>query len=264
MDRMPIDIVYTWVDGQDPQHQSLRALHTDQQNNYCRYACQHELYYSLYSVYQFAPWVRKIFIVCATFQTPNLTGLPDALCNKITRVTQEQIMPHDALPVFNSMAIETCLHRIPDLSEQFIYFNDDTFLGGPVSPSDFFSDQGECYCLVNPLPRQRRSFSVPSSAWLAAFLPTMALYQQFIQQEQGVLDWCYLDKIRHQCAPCKKSILDYLAQHELFRTALTKTTYSAFRQADNIKTIPLMYLVGQFLQLSRLKKWSSEHFIMLT
>ncbi|MGC3978754.1 MAG: hypothetical protein QM751_11310 [Paludibacteraceae bacterium] len=46
----------------------------------------------------------------------------------------------DILPVFNSLSIENCLYRIPDLSENFVYFNDDFFLMRPIKPSDWFRD----------------------------------------------------------------------------------------------------------------------------
>jgi hypothetical protein len=260
---MIIDIVYTWVDGHDPQHQALLARHADQPNHYSRFATHHELYYSLYSVDQFAPWVRQIIIVCAAYQRPVLKGLPDELLRKIRYVTQDEIMPETALPVFNSLAIETCLHQIPGLSEHFIYFNDDTFLGRPVTPWDFFSPQGECYCLVSSLTKTHRSFSLPSQAWLVDFAQTIALYQQFILHEKGKLDWFFLDKIQHQCYPCRKSILTYLANHDVLNAELEKTTHSSFRSPTNIKIIPLMYLVGEFLQLSQLKAFKSERFIML-
>ena len=44
------------------------------------------------------------------------------------------------LPVFNSNSIETMVYKIPDLSEHFIYFNDDLFLIKETKPSDFFRD----------------------------------------------------------------------------------------------------------------------------
>lgn len=49
-------------------------------------------------------------------------------------------MPADALPTFNSTAIEFNLHRIEGLSEYFVYYNDDVILTRPVKPEDFFSD----------------------------------------------------------------------------------------------------------------------------
>ncbi|MQT05573.1 stealth conserved region 3 domain-containing protein, partial [Streptomyces jumonjinensis] len=46
------------------------------------------------------------------------------------------------LPTFNSHAIESQLHHIKGLSEHFLYFNDDMFLGRPVTPQDFFHSNG--------------------------------------------------------------------------------------------------------------------------
>lgn len=46
------------------------------------------------------------------------------------------------LPTFSSPAIETHLHRIPGLSEKFLYFNDDTMLGSQVWPDDWFTQSG--------------------------------------------------------------------------------------------------------------------------
>lgn len=41
------------------------------------------------------------------------------------------------LPTFSSPAIEAHLHKIPNLSRYFLYFNDDVFLGAPVHVEDF-------------------------------------------------------------------------------------------------------------------------------
>jgi hypothetical protein len=42
------------------------------------------------------------------------------------------------------------LHRIPDLSEHFLYANDDTFFGGPVVPGDFFLRDGRFKVFLTP------------------------------------------------------------------------------------------------------------------
>src|SRR5699024_11887277 len=48
----------------------------------------------------------------------------------------------DALPVFNSHAIESQLHHIPGLSERYVYLNDDIFFLRPTDPSLFFTGNG--------------------------------------------------------------------------------------------------------------------------
>lgn len=56
----------------------------------------------------------------------------------------EDFLPPEVLPTFSSHAIEMNLHRIPGLTEHFVYFNDDTFLIRPVSETAFFRDGLPC------------------------------------------------------------------------------------------------------------------------
>jgi hypothetical protein len=142
--RFPIDVVYTWVDGSDPQWQRRRAAvagegYHEQAANAARYANRDELRYSLRSLYLYAPWVRHIYIVTDR-QVPDwlVPGHPG-----ITIVDHRDIFDDPAaLPTFNSHAIETRLHHIKGLAEHFLYFNDDVFLGSPVTPQDFFLANG--------------------------------------------------------------------------------------------------------------------------
>lgn len=61
---------------------------------------------------------------------------------RISVVTHEEIFSEtDALPTFSSPAIEFNLHHIPGLSEYFLYFNDDVFLGDVVYPYDLMDLQ---------------------------------------------------------------------------------------------------------------------------
>ena len=47
-------------------------------------------------------------------------------------------MPKEYLPVFSPNLIELNLHRIKDLEEYFVYFNDDTFLTNYINEDYFF------------------------------------------------------------------------------------------------------------------------------
>ncbi|MFI0822441.1 stealth family protein [Streptomyces sp. NPDC021098] len=148
--RFPIDVVYTWVDGSDPQWQRRRAATTgdgtgayegyhEQAANAARYANRDELRYSLRSLHLYAPWVRHIYIVTDR-QVPHWLALDHP---GITVVDHHDIFDDPTvLPTFNSHAIETRLHHIKGLAEHFLYFNDDVFLGSPVTPQDFFLANG--------------------------------------------------------------------------------------------------------------------------
>ncbi len=144
----PIDAVYTWVDGTDEEWQRLKAAaQTDQAGESliqdalaaARFADHDELRYSLRSIEQYAPWIRKIWIV-TNGQVPAWLDTDNP---NIQVVSHADIWPSpEGLPNFNSHAIEACLHRIEGLAEHYLYFNDDMILGRPVSASRFFHGNG--------------------------------------------------------------------------------------------------------------------------
>lgn len=142
-----IDIVYTWVDDSDSNWREERekALVTENHliskdaNAKNRFRNRDELKYSLRSIDKFAKFINHIYIVTANQRPQWLKDHP-----KITVVSHEDIFPNkNHLPTFNSQAIEAHLHRIPNLSEKFLYFNDDCLLGSLAQPSDFFTADGK-------------------------------------------------------------------------------------------------------------------------
>jgi hypothetical protein len=145
----PIDIVYLWVDGSDPEWYSIKSFHqraltpqsapTQDAHTINRFSDNEELRYSLRSILKYAPFFNHIYIVTMNQIPKWLKPHP-----KITIVDHKEIFlnQHD-LPTFNSQALECNLHRIANLSEHFIYFNDDVLLGRPVTPFDFFTLDGK-------------------------------------------------------------------------------------------------------------------------
>lgn len=142
----PIDIVYTWVNSNDENWKNKKdrlagTNHSLPQESdvASRFRENDELRYSLRSVLANASWVRKIYIVTDD-QKPSWFYEFD---DRVQLVSHREIFVNqDDLPCFNSHAIESNLHRIPGLSEHFLYFNDDVFLRSPVKPSDFFLSDG--------------------------------------------------------------------------------------------------------------------------
>ena len=147
---MPIDAVITWVNGQDVLHRTKRIQYAlahdialDDRVSATRFNACGELDYCVRSILYFAPWLRTIYLVTDNQRPDFLTRLPRAWAGKIQCVDHRDIFSdvEHCLPSFNSLAIETLLWRIPQLAEQFIYFNDDVLLLRAVSPSDFFYQQ---------------------------------------------------------------------------------------------------------------------------
>ena len=140
-----IDLVITWVDGNDPEWQKERnhyaeAEHKDMSNNSSRYRDWGTLRYFFRGVEEYAPWVNNVFFV-------TWGHLPDWLNvnhPKLIIVKHSDFIPSEYLPTFSSNVIEFYFHRIPGLSEKFVYFNDDMFLLDDVKPERFFKDGLPC------------------------------------------------------------------------------------------------------------------------
>ncbi len=155
---IPIDAVYTWVDGADPAHRAKRAryrpMRGEAEATQERWRDNGELRYSLRALQRHAPWIRRIFIVTDQ-QVPDWL---DTAHPQIEIVDHRAIFPDDRyLPTFNSCVIEAFLHRIPGLASHYLYFNDDMFLGQPVVPEDFLNAAGRpiLYLDAQTLPRLR-------------------------------------------------------------------------------------------------------------
>lgn len=98
-----------------------------------------ELKYSLRSVEMYANWVNRIYIVTDGQRPGWLTDVGE----RVKVIDHADIFQDTSvLPVFNSHAIESQLHRIEGLSERYLYMNDDIFFGRPVSPELFFEGNG--------------------------------------------------------------------------------------------------------------------------
>ncbi len=164
----PIDAVITWVDGNDPQHiQKMSAfLKNNERSNIpgahpTRFNSVNEIKYCLLSIFKFAPFVRNVFIITDN-QDPQLYNdikkfYPDRLSD-IKIIDHKEIFAgfEKELPTFSSRSIETMMWRINELSQNFIYFNDDTFLIRETTRQDWFiNDKPVLFgrWLIGPWPR---------------------------------------------------------------------------------------------------------------
>lgn len=139
-----IDFVVTWVDGNDPAWQAEKARYSpDTQradNAAIRYREWDLLRYWFRAVETYAPWVGTVHFVT----WGHVPAWLNTDCPRLHIVRHEDYIPEQYLPTFSSHPIELNMHRIPGLSEQFVYFNDDFYLTAPVQPEDFFVDGLPC------------------------------------------------------------------------------------------------------------------------
>lgn len=174
---MDIDLVYLWVNGNDPKwiakHNACIGKVTNAEAN-CkgRYVDNDELKFSLRSVELYAPWIRRIFIVTDN-QVPAWLNTANP---KVQVVDHTEILPPESLPCFNSRIIEHHLYRIPGLAEHFLFANDDMYFNRPVRPEDFFAADGL------PLIRMNRR---PFRKWIMWF-KTQVMGKQLTNYRQAI------------------------------------------------------------------------------
>lgn len=137
-----IDFVIPWVDGNDPKWQKEKneVLHTTDKIDCERYRDWDNLKYIFRGIEKNASWVNKVYFI-------TWGHLPEWLNTnneKLVIVNHKDYIPKKYLPTYSSHVLELNLHRIENLSDNFVYFNDDTFIIDKLNEEDFF---------INNLPR---------------------------------------------------------------------------------------------------------------
>ena len=91
--------------------------------------------YQLKLINKHCKWVNKIFLLLM-----NKEQAPNDLPSNVEIVYHAKFIPQKYLPTFNSTTIEMFLWNIPNLSEYFIYANDDMLPFKDLKPSNFFDN----------------------------------------------------------------------------------------------------------------------------
>lgn len=129
-----MDIVITYVNGLDPEWQQEYAHHTQIPLLEKRFRDWGTLRYLFRGIATYLPFIRRVHLVVAReSQVPAWINR-----SQVNVVYHRDIIPAAYLPTFNSNTIEMHLHRIADLDEEYLYFNDDIFPVKMAAPTDFF------------------------------------------------------------------------------------------------------------------------------
>ena len=141
----PIDAVILWVNGSDPNwikryKQKVKEFNYQITNDDFeeRYIERNELVLVFTCIEKYMPWINKIHLVVDD-QVPYWLNLSHP---KIRIVSHSQIFGMNDYHSFNSLSIQVYLFNIPDLSERFILFDDDTAVVGDFTEEDFFREDG--------------------------------------------------------------------------------------------------------------------------
>lgn len=140
----------TWVDGDDEEHARRRQYYLGSQSGLhpasystSRFSSSGEIGYCIRSIIKFCPFVSNIFVVADRQRPAEINVIvsewPEWRDRLIVADHEEIFAGYlDLLPSFSSRSIETMVHRLPRLSEHFLYFNDDMFVARPLERGFFF------------------------------------------------------------------------------------------------------------------------------
>lgn len=250
-----IDFVITWVDGNDPKWLKERFKYENNMtdvnpevfkkwiNAKSRYRDWDNLKYWFRSVETNANWVNKIYFIT----WGHVPEWLDTNNPKIKIINHKDFIPKKYLPTFNSKVIELNIHRIKDLSENFVLFNDDVFINAKLKEDDFFK---------NGLPCELAAFDVVDTDYYItnSDINNMKVLNKYFNKKQVLKNrkWYKLrygkhliktlvlkmwDKITglvdlHICCSYKKSSFEWLWKNEPY--ICNETCMCKFRNKNNI------------------------------
>ncbi|MCI0143229.1 stealth family protein [Arthrobacter bambusae] len=229
-----VDIVFSWVDGNDPAYIAARreqmkdAVVGEGDAHEARFRQINELKYALRSVYMYAPWIRRIYIAT---DSPAPEWLAEHPSVRIMR-SEEFFKDPTVLPTHNSQAVESQLHHIEGLSEHFLYSNDDMFFGRPVAPDMFFTPGG----ITKFIEASTRIGLGENDAERSGFENAARVNRKLLWERFGRITTRHLE---HTAAPLRRSVIAEMERE--FPAEFAKTAASRFRAADNISVTNSFY-----------------------
>jgi hypothetical protein len=135
-----MDVVYTYVNHRDPnwseQYRNYASNDLVSREAALRFLDSGELRYSLRSVEENFDSNGKIII----FTNSQLPQWLDRNHPRLRVVEHSAVINETYRPLFHSHAIESFLHLIPDVSDNFLYLNDDFLMMKAMSPRSFICE----------------------------------------------------------------------------------------------------------------------------
>ncbi|TAH69983.1 MAG: glycosyl transferase [Anaerolineaceae bacterium] len=259
-----IDVIVPWVDGSDPEwirERDARSLIYGAEKkslSSIRFQSWDNMRYWFRAIERFMPWINKVFFV-------TWGHLPEYLNEKSPRlriVKHEEYIPNEYLPTYNSNTIEMNYHRIEELSENFIIFNDDFFPLQPIDETYYFKDNLVCdeaveghitpvetgaisnmarYVQVNNMIIINKHFKkreVQKQNWDKWYNSD---YGELLERTKSLNYWYDFAGFRdpHMPSAMKKSVLSYLWQIE--GELLDRASMNHFRSYNDVSQYLIRY-----------------------
>ncbi len=262
-----IDVIITWVDGNDPKWKQeflkYKPHNGEDEVSVQKFRDWDTLRYVFRGIEKFMPWVRKIHFV--TYG--HLPLWMDENHPKLNIVKHKDMFSNQShLPTFSSNALEFHFLGIKDLAEKFIYFNDDMLVLQPTKDERFFYENKPRDFLIQTIPRRGwiyyRFFS--DVAWRHNINNNISLINRHFNKKSSIKEnknnyynptygklgnlknWisnCFSNyhyfEHYHQAQPYLKSTL--VEVNKKCSDAIMKTSANKFRKNDDITSYIYRY-----------------------
>ena len=226
-------MVYLWCDGNEEAFRKRKNEKLDGYNRILnneaagekRFFDNEELRYSLRSLEKHASWVSHVYIVTDR-QVPKWLNLN---YDKVSIVDHSQIIPKGIIPCFSSTVIEYFLPFIPNLSERFLYGNDDMFFGRDLKPQDFFNGDRPIVRVKEIKEDKLQKYSSQQNyTYYANVFNSLKLLNATYNKNEYY-------ELHHNVDAYSKSA--FLLTYKRFEAELKKCFKNSFRDAKNLQRI---------------------------
>lgn len=241
-----IDIVVTYLNSKDEQWQKdfnyYKELelgnHSQSLSNRQAFGVERTREWNFFKywfrgVEKNCPWINKVFVV-----VQNERHIPSWLDKdnpKLRIVYHDEFLPKELLPCFNALPISFYLSNIKDLSENFLYSDDDMFFINYTFPTEFFTEEGDIVYDVRKKPYQL--CTNPNDNWNMILNNNSIFLSQFMKDEK-----C-LYRYSHSVDPrSKKTEQELINKYkDLFLNSFksskfrNKTNFNAYLFTDYLK-----------------------------
>ena len=193
-----IDIIITYVNPNDENwvklyNQYIRESVEEFKEK--RFRDTSFLKYVLRSIDKNIPWINKVFLVVQSdSQVPEWVNREE-----VNVVLHEEFIPKEYLPTFNCNTIELFMHKIPNLSDYFIYFNDDMIVNKYCYANNFFYN-GKCNLLSF-----KKNTPIGKNTWFNCLYNNTRIINNFLKKEEDINTW---HRFPHTITPLYKPMCE--------------------------------------------------------
>ncbi len=257
-----LDLVYTFVNTDDEKwiNKITKTLGSFEKSE--RFNFFGEIYYSLLTVQKFMNWIHHIYII-SDEQTFSLDFLDKEFSKKISFIDHKIIIPNQFLPTFNSNVIEMYMWKIPNLTDYFIYINDDFFLGNYVGVNDFFNKDRTFKILVKKMRDKKYDNKLlKEQPYLIGRENACELFFSYFKKEKKIyfdLGHEFYNFHKPSCELAYYVFKPYLEKTSLLKKRIYEEPDIKLEDKNLFNTLILYNLMAYSLKVSKFEKYFNSY-----